>query len=170
MKAEFCPRCESIGRESHKNATNPVIFNKIDTLVCDECLNEINNEYEKLERKLNQERIEADQKKENEKYRKYGEKTVDDLSDDFRDIINALMKFSNINVDLVGDWIWVDGETLKIKSELKQLGLMWAAKKKKWYWRPEYAKVIGNSKMTYDEITAKYGVDRIKVVHQLQSA
>ena len=50
MKTKYCARCESIGRESHKNATNPVIFNKIDTLVCDECLNEINNEYEeKLE-------------------------------------------------------------------------------------------------------------------------
>lgn len=50
MKKDYCARCESVGRESRKNATHPVIFNRIDTLVCDECFDEINNEYEeKLE-------------------------------------------------------------------------------------------------------------------------
>lgn len=45
MEAIYCPRCESVGRKSHKNATNIVLGpNGFRTQVCDECLNDIDAE------------------------------------------------------------------------------------------------------------------------------
>lgn len=41
----FCTRCESVGRKSRKNANNIVIGpNGIRTVVCDKCLDEIDEE------------------------------------------------------------------------------------------------------------------------------
>lgn len=38
-----------------------------------------------------------------------------------------------IEIELVGSWIWVSGNTYPVKEQLKEAGIFWAGKKKKWY-------------------------------------
>ena len=45
MKSMYCTRCESVGRKSSHNARNIVLGpNGLRMVVCDQCLDEINDE------------------------------------------------------------------------------------------------------------------------------
>jgi hypothetical protein len=75
-------------------------------------------------------------------------------------IIAEILHFEDIVIEVVGDWIWVYGDTKPIKEELKSLGFKWAKVKQKWYLGEMKAK---NSKpKSMDEIKSKYGC---KTVH-----
>lgn len=62
-------------------------------------------------------------------------------SDEFREILDKLMQFDGLELEICGDWIWIRGNTREIKDQIKALGCWWANKKKCWYWRPaDYVK------------------------------
>lgn len=77
---------------------------------------------------------------------------------EFRDIIEALLKFGEIVVELCGSWVWVSGNTKPHREQLKALGLRWSQNKKQWYWHheePGRKWRRGNTSM--EEIRRKYG-------------
>lgn len=83
----------------------------------------------------------------------------------YRKLIEQLIKFDNIVIDIVGCFIWVTGNTYSIKEELKQLGFRYSKNKKSWYVAPEeYMKNRVNYKKKYsmNEIKNKYGCTSIK--------
>ena len=81
----------------------------------------------------------------------------------FKDIINELIKFDNINIEVVGFWIWVSGKgTFNIKEELKQLNF-WYSSKHKCYMYNGQNKLKGyRTKATKGEIKEKYGCTVVK--------
>ena len=79
--------------------------------------------------------------------------------EEFRQIIDLLMKLEGIEVELCGSWLWIGGNTKEHKDALKAAGCRWCSKKKLWSWHhPEegqrYSK-RGNKDMSY--IRTKYG-------------
>lgn len=83
----------------------------------------------------------------------------------YRNLIEQLIKFDDITIDVVGCFIWVTGNTYPIKKELKQLGFRFSKNKKSWYIAPEeYMKNRVNYKKKYsmNEIKNKYGCTSIK--------
>ena len=75
-------------------------------------------------------------------------------------IISQILHFENINIELVGSWIWVSGDTKEIKEKLKEIGFKWASKKKMWYYGEMKAK--NPNPKSLDEIKAKYGSETLK--------
>ena len=75
-------------------------------------------------------------------------------------IISLILHFENINIELVGSWIWVSGDTKEIKEKLKEMGFKWASKKKMWYYGEMKAK--NPNPKSLDEIKAKYGSETLK--------
>ena len=47
-----------------------------------------------------------------------------------REMLNKIIHFNNIEIELVGAWIWLSGNTYVYKKELKELGFKWACQKK----------------------------------------
>ena len=77
---------------------------------------------------------------------------------EFRDIIDFLIKFGDLEVVLVGSWLWVGGNTKAHKDELKAAGFRWSQNKSRWYWHhPEPNHKWRRGKSTMDEIRQKYG-------------
>ena len=74
--------------------------------------------------------------------------------------ISLILHFENINIELVGSWIWVSGDTREIKEKLKEIGFKWASKKKMWYYGEMKAKNPNPKSM--EEIKAKYGSETLK--------
>ena len=76
--------------------------------------------------------------------------------------IVQLKQLEGLNIDLLGSWLWIGGNTKANKEALKALGCRWASKKKLWYWhcesetRRHYKKSI-----PIEEIEAKYGKQTI---------
>ena len=75
-------------------------------------------------------------------------------------IISLILHFENINIELVGSWIWVSGDTREMKEKLKEIGFKWASKKKMWYYGEMKAK--NPNPKSLDEIKAKYGSETLK--------
>lgn len=78
------------------------------------------------------------------------------LSEEYRQVIEQIINLPNIIIELVGNWIWVTGNTYAVKAELKAAKLDYAHKKKCWYFRAEEFKTRGGRK-SLDEIRGKYG-------------
>lgn len=74
-------------------------------------------------------------------------------------IISQILYYENIIIEIVGSWIWLQGETRAIKEVLKVLGFKWASKKKMWY----YGEMKGRNpkQKSMDDIKAKYGCQTV---------
>ncbi|SDF59996.1 hypothetical protein [Chitinophaga filiformis] len=79
----------------------------------------------------------------------------------YRIIIEKIIALEGIVIEIVAAWIWVSGNTYAVKDRLKEAGLLFASKKKMWYWRPEEAKVFRSSGKSMEEIRAKYGSEYV---------
>lgn len=100
----------------------------------------INKEYEELFKKLS------------------AENNSNESPEEFREIIEKLLKLDGLEVELCGSWLWIGGNTKENKEQLKAAGCRWSSKKKLWYWRSEenaHFKRRGGKEMS--EIRAKYG-------------
>ncbi|EAY31035.1 hypothetical protein [Microscilla marina] len=62
--------------------------------------------------------------------------------------------------ELVGNWIWVTGDTRAHKETLKKAGFFWAKKKQAWYWRHASQKSWSSGK-SLGQIKIKYGARRV---------
>jgi hypothetical protein len=86
------------------------------------------------------------------------------LSEEYRKVIEQIINLEGIKIEVVGNWIWVTGNTKPIKKQLKDAGLFFASKKVAWYYRAEEFKTTG-SKKSLDEIRAKYGSETVNRRH-----
>ena len=55
--------------------------------------------------------------------------------EEFRAIIELLMKLDGLEIELAGAWLWIGGNTRAHKEALKAAGCRWSSNKKLWYWR-----------------------------------
>ncbi len=72
--------------------------------------------------------------------------------------INELLKTKiNVDIQLIGQWVWVSGETKKYKDTLKALKFQWHAKRGCWFWRSEEYRANRQSRKDLSAIALKYG-------------
>ena len=75
-------------------------------------------------------------------------------------IISKILHYENIIIEVVGSWIWLQGDTKPIKETLKELGFKWASKKKQWYYGEMKGRNLKQKSM--EDIKAKYGCQEVK--------
>lgn len=81
-----------------------------------------------------------------------------ETAEEFRTLINELLKLSGIIVELCGNWVWLSGNTKEHKETLKALGCRWSQNKQMWYWRhPEDGRKHYKGHKTMSDIRMKYG-------------
>ena len=84
---------------------------------------------------------------------------------DFIEIINELFKLDGLEIELCGRWLWIGGNTMVHKDQLKKLGCKWSKNKLKWSWHfPEDAamKYKGKKAWSMAQIRMQFGSDEIK--------
>lgn len=79
-----------------------------------------------------------------------------------REVLQQIIRFEGINIEIVGCWIWVDGNTYDYKDALKGLGFKWAREKKKWYFHTEAFRKRSHKKLSMDDIRNYYGSTEIE--------
>ena len=83
-----------------------------------------------------------------------------DFGEELEKVLNMLSGLSGVVYEVIGNWIWISGETKTHKDTLKEMGCKWAAKKKQWFYRPEEYKASRNRKEhSIDEIREMYGTN-----------
>lgn len=79
-----------------------------------------------------------------------------------REMLNKIIHFEEIDIELVGAWIWVSGNTYACKKDLKEIGFRWASQKKMWYWKSEIFKKKSRKILNMDDIRNYYGSVKIQ--------
>ena len=79
----------------------------------------------------------------------------------YPEIIDQVVRLHGVIIELIGNWIWLSGNTYPYRSQLKEIGFYFAPKKVMWYYRPPEYKSINKSPKTIEYIRAKYGTEKI---------
>ena len=71
------------------------------------------------------------------------------------------LRLDGIEVEMIGTWVWVSGDTKPVKDALKAHGLRWHSKRLMWYWhRPTYRHTY--SDVDTDTLRWMYGSKRFE--------
>lgn len=131
-------------------------------------MQEINVEYDKLFKLLKD-------KHENKQTSTAGTKTdfnankYDFETDEkLREVLQKIIHFSGITINIVGCFIWIDGNTYPYKNELKKIGFKWSGQRKKWYWHNGEYRKRGNRKLSYTDIQSLYGSTEVQTEQRKQ--
>ena len=116
-----------------------------------ETMKAVNNEYDTLFARLK----DIHKNKDGEKYTARQEST--ETADQFKTLIDELMKMDNIVIEIIGCFVWVTGNTKIYKDRLKELKFQWHSKKSAWYLKPEDYHRQSRKTYEFDEIRAMYG-------------
>ena len=79
----------------------------------------------------------------------------------YPEIINQVIGLQGIIIELIGNWIWLSGNTYPFRGRLKEIGFYFASKKVMWYFRPPEYKSSNKAPKTIEYIRAKYGSDTV---------
>ena len=121
----------------------------------------INAEYDKLFKVLkdNHESKSTDKTANSTAYTQSEYSNMYDRQNDkvLREILQKIINFDGIEIELVGSWLWVSGNTFKYKKELKELNFKWASQKKMWYWKSEAYHKKSKKSLSMEDIRSYYG-------------
>ena len=126
----------------------------------EEATKDINSEYEALFKILKD--------KHNQTAEDTTRQTYDNMKWDFaedealRDMLNKVIQLVGVNITIVGNWIWISGDTKPLKATFKELGFQWAHEKKMWYWHSDTFRKKSNKKLSFDTICNYYGSADVK--------
>ena len=122
----------------------------------EQAMKDLNNEYDSLFAKLKN----THKNNEGEFYTKETEETMSE----WKEIINDLfsLKMIDVEIEVIGSFLWVTGNTKPYKDSLKKIGLKWGAKKQAWYLSPKGYKRHGKKNYEMNEIRSMYGSKMIK--------
>lgn len=85
------------------------------------------------------------------------EKETTETPEGFAEIISKVIWMDGVKVEIIGSWIWLTGNTMHYKDEIKSAGFWWSKSKKAWYYPGEttHRKRRGNYSM--DGLRMKWG-------------
>ena len=126
-------------------------------------MQEINAEYDILFERLKNTHQNAEGKT-------YNTNTCSGTPDDFKDLINNLIRLDGIRIEIIGSWVWVTGNTYAYKEEFKKMGFKWSKSKIAWFYhRDGYRKTTPRT-YSLDEIRDLYGSETINTNPKLKLA
>lgn len=129
-----------------------------------EATQEINAEYDRLFKVLKDRHESRSAGNDKEDGKTDFNKMKYDFSEDqkLREVLQKIINFDGINIEIVGCWIWVDGNTYAYKTELKETGFKWAREKKKWYFHTEAFRKKSRRKLSMEDIRNYYGSTEVQ--------
>lgn len=63
----------------------------------------------------------------------------------------------DVDLWLIGSWVWVKGNTKPHRESLKDAGLIWHRTREAWYWKPYEGRTRPNKNADFGDLAAKYG-------------
>ncbi len=80
-----------------------------------------------------------------------------DIEQELMDKLSELLKLKQLEVILIGYWIWVTGDTKPFRIALKDADLIWHPKRKCWYYKPKSWRRSYSSQGSLYDLARKYG-------------
>lgn len=87
-----------------------------------------------------------------------------------REMLQRVINFDGIEIEIVGQWIWISGNTYTYKKDLKNVGFKWASQKKQWYWHSEAFRKRSHRTLSMEDIRNYYGSTRVNTMQMVLEA
>ena len=123
---------------------------------------EMQNEYEKVF-----EQVKNIHK--NSKGETYTKETNENI-EVFKNIIEKIIHFELVNIEIIGDWIWLSGNTKSYKDEIKDLKFRWSSNKLAWYYHEGQFRKKSKNNYSLDELRQQFGSEIIENEYQRKLA
>lgn len=113
----------------------------------------LNDRYERLSEKFIKENVDFSE----------GRKEYEmQVSEEIRDMLDRIMFLKGVDIEVIGGWIWITGNTFAIRTTLKSLGFLFSHPKTAWYWhKGEYRKKSGKIQ-SMDEMRDFWGSQKME--------
>ena len=85
------------------------------------------------------------------------EKETTETPEQYADIINKVIHFEGVTVEIIGSWIWLSGATMLYKDQIKEAGFWWSSSKKAWYWNGSDKKSYRRGNYSMKELRSLWG-------------
>lgn len=113
----------------------------------------LNDSYERLSEKFI---------KENDQFSEGRKEYEMQVSEEIRMMLDRIMFLKGVEIEVIGGWIWITGNTFAVRTTLKNLGFMFSHPKTAWYWhKGEYRKKNGKIQ-SMDEMRDFWGSQKIE--------
>lgn len=80
-----------------------------------------------------------------------------EVSEELQTKINEVIHFQNLNIEVIGGWLWVSGNTYPVKDQLKELAFKFSSNKTAWYWHSSNYRKMGKKQFSMDGIRELWG-------------
>lgn len=91
-----------------------------------------------------------------------GESSTDNAPDIYRVIIEKIISIPDIQIEIIGTWLWVSGKTYEYREIFKSFGMRYTKTKKAWYYNGGNTEYHRGYHKNLDEIRDKYGSEVFK--------
>lgn len=126
-----------------------------------EATQEINAEYDKLFQIL-KDKHDSKTAGSQDKQSSYEDMKWDFAEDEkLRDVLNKIINFSGITIEIVGNWLWAF-DSYGYRAELKELGFKYASNKKAWYYHTEAFRKKSHKALSMNDIRNYYGSTEVQ--------
>ena len=133
-----------------------------------EATQEINAEYDRLFKVLKDKHESKQTSTDGAKADFNANKYDFEADEKLREVLQKIINFANINIEIVGCWLWVDGDTYPYRNDLKEIGFKWASEKKKWYFHTDPFRKRSKRKLSMDDIRNLYGSTEVQTEQRKQ--
>lgn len=129
----------------------------------EEAMKSINVEYEQLFKVLKDKHESKTTRTDSDSKTSYDNMKYNFEEDELlREMLQKVIHFSDITIEVVGAWLWLGGNTYPYRKELKELGFKFAGQKKMWYWHSEAFRKKLHKTLSMDDIRNYYGSTEIE--------
>lgn len=90
------------------------------------------------------------------------EKETTETPEQFADIINQVIHFDGVHIEIIGTWIWLSGNTMLYKDQIKAAGFWWSKSKMAWYYNGSDKKTRRRGRYSMDKLREMWGTQEVE--------
>jgi curved DNA-binding protein CbpA len=89
-------------------------------------------------------------------------KATQETPQQFIEIIDRLIRFEGITIEIIGSFIWCGANTKPYKEQLKEIGFKWSQNKLSWYLPPDGYRRKNKKIYSMDDIRDMFGSQEVE--------
>lgn len=90
------------------------------------------------------------------------EKETAETPEEFADLIEKLLHMDGVHIEIIGSWVWLTGNTMIYKDEIKAAGFWWSKSKRAWYYNGSEHKTRRRGRYSMDGLRMKWGTIEVE--------
>ena len=84
-----------------------------------------------------------------------------EIDEQMREVLNKVIHLQGVIIEVVGNWLWITGNTYPVKEDIKGAKFKFSKKKTAWYWNDGTFKKKSKKSYSLDQIKDTYGSKKV---------